>query len=96
MARVKKGTEEAAAAKKTTSRAKKTSSASGAAAAAAPAKERVLESTPSPAAVGNVTSIEDEIRRRAYELYLERNGQGGSSADDWARAEAEIREKRSA
>lgn len=95
MARVKKGTEEAAAAKKTTSRAKKTSSASGAAAAAAPAKERVLES-PSPAAVGNVASIEDEIRRRAYELYLERNGQGGSPADDWARAEAEIREKRSA
>ncbi|HYE26248.1 MAG TPA: DUF2934 domain-containing protein [Clostridia bacterium] len=96
MARVKKGAEEAAAKKKTTSRVRKDSSASGAAAAAALAEERAAESTPNPARVGTVTNIEDEIRRRAFELYLERNGQGGSPADDWARAEAEIRARRSA
>lgn len=96
MPKAKKGPEEAATTKKTTSRARRTSGVTGAAAAAAPAEERVAESTPNPAKVGNISSIDDEIRRRAYELYLERNGQGGSPDDDWARAEAEIREKLSA
>jgi hypothetical protein len=33
----------------------------------------------------------DEIRRRAFEIYLERNGVGGSELDDWLQAEAELR-----
>ena len=34
--------------------------------------------------------IEDEIRRRAYELYEERGRQDGFQEEDWARAETEI------
>lgn len=37
--------------------------------------------------------IEDEIRRRAYELYQERGGQHGFDQEDWSRAEAEILSK---
>jgi DUF2934 family protein len=35
-------------------------------------------------------SVEEAIRRRAYELYLERGGAHGSAMDDWLRAEREI------
>jgi Protein of unknown function (DUF2934) len=31
-----------------------------------------------------------EIRRRAYEIYLERNGLPGDELDDWLRAEREL------
>lgn len=34
--------------------------------------------------------IQDEIRVRAYELYLERGGQDGFDQQDWSRAETEI------
>jgi len=37
--------------------------------------------------------IEEEIRVRAYELYLERGGQDGFHQEDWSRAEAEILSK---
>ena len=33
---------------------------------------------------------EDEIRKRAYELYLERRLECGGSLDDWLEAEAEL------
>jgi hypothetical protein len=36
------------------------------------------------------TGIEEEIRRRAYELYQERGRQDGFEQEDWARAETEI------
>jgi hypothetical protein len=32
----------------------------------------------------------EEIRRRAYEIYLERNGLPGDELDDWLRAEREL------
>jgi hypothetical protein len=32
----------------------------------------------------------EEIRRRAYEIYLERDGLGGNEVDDWIQAEAEL------
>jgi hypothetical protein len=32
----------------------------------------------------------EEIRRRAYEIYLERDGHGGNELDDWLQAEAEL------
>jgi len=35
-------------------------------------------------------SLEDRIRRRAYELYLQRGKQSGSELDDWLQAEEEI------
>jgi DUF2934 family protein len=36
-------------------------------------------------------SIEERIRRRAYELYVERGNESGSELDDWLQAEEEIR-----
>jgi hypothetical protein len=32
----------------------------------------------------------EEIRRRSYEIYLERNGFPGDELDDWLRAEREL------
>ncbi len=37
--------------------------------------------------------VEEEIRVRAYELYLERGGQDGFDQEDWRRAEEEILSK---
>jgi hypothetical protein len=37
--------------------------------------------------------IQDEIRRRAYELYQERGGQHGFDQEDWSRAETEVLSK---
>lgn len=39
----------------------------------------------------NHAPSDEEIRRRAYEIYLERNGFGGNELDDWLQAEAELR-----
>lgn len=36
-------------------------------------------------------SEEDEVRARAYELFQERGGENGHDAEDWLRAEDEIR-----
>jgi hypothetical protein len=49
-------------------------------AAPAPAKERPRETL----------SLEERIRRRAYELYLQRGNESGSELDDWLQAEEEI------
>ena len=37
---------------------------------------------------------DEEIARRAYELYLARGRQDGRAADDWLRAEQELRGER--
>ena len=34
--------------------------------------------------------LEERIRRRAYELYLDRGSQPGSALEDWLQAEEEI------
>ena len=34
--------------------------------------------------------LEERVRRRAYEIYLQRGGQDGSDTDDWLQAEEEI------
>ena len=39
--------------------------------------------------VGN-SARDEEIRRRAYEIYLERGGQPGRDLDDWLQAEREL------
>ena len=36
-------------------------------------------------------SLEERVRRRAYELYVQRGNESGSELDDWLQAEAEIR-----
>ncbi len=38
-------------------------------------------------------NLEDEIRRRAYELYQQRGSAPGNEADDWLAAEREVRER---
>ena len=51
-------------------------------AASARAKEAPIAALP----------LEDRIRRRAYELYVQRGNQSGSALDDWLQAEEEIRQ----
>lgn len=48
----------------------------------------------SPEATSNkqvLSNVEERIRLRAYQLYLERGGNGGSPEQDWFRAQEEIR-----
>jgi hypothetical protein len=40
-----------------------------------------------------MAQLYDEIRRRAYEYYMERGGQHGSHEADWHRAESEVLSK---
>ncbi|SRR5258708_326639 len=48
--------------------------------APAPAKKPLIETL----------ALEERIRRRAYELYVQRGSQSGSELDDWLQAEEEI------
>jgi hypothetical protein len=41
------------------------------------------------ASVGN-SARDEEIKRRAYEIYLARDGQPGGELDDWLQAEREL------
>ena len=36
------------------------------------------------------SALEQEIRRRAYELYVERGGEPGRDIEDWLQAEREL------
>ncbi len=54
-----------------------------------PAKRPVTVLKPKSSA--DLARMEEEIRRRAYQLYEERGGQHGFDQDDWLRAETEIR-----
>jgi Protein of unknown function (DUF2934) len=38
----------------------------------------------------DASAPEEEIRGRAYEIYLERGGQQGGDLDDWVQAEREL------
>ena len=55
------------------------------------ARPRMVKSTPRPTMVP--FSLEEEIRRRAYELYEQRGPSSGSETDDWLVAEREILER---
>jgi hypothetical protein len=50
-----------------------------------PAPKRAKEPPP------ETLPLQERIRRRAYELYVERGNQAGSELDDWLQAEEEIR-----
>jgi Protein of unknown function (DUF2934) len=43
-----------------------------------------------------LSNIDEQIRRRAYEIYLERGGNGGSPEQDWLRAQEEVRARMAA
>jgi hypothetical protein len=49
------------------------------------AKQQPVIEKPQPA--------EYEIRKRAYEIYCDRNGGPGSEVDDWLKAETELKER---
>jgi len=40
-----------------------------------------------------VLPTEEQIRARAYEIYLRRNGGSGDALSDWTQAERELREE---
>jgi hypothetical protein len=46
-----------------------------------PTRESLIETLP----------LEERIRRRAYDLYVERGNESGSELDDWFQAEEEMR-----
>ena len=50
------------------------------------------QAEPSEASGGNAAP-EENIRRRAYEIYFERGEQPGSELDDWFQAERELEGK---
>ena len=49
-------------------------------AATAGAAQRILDALP----------VEEQIRKRAFEIFIERGNQSGSEFDDWLQAEREI------
>ena len=46
-----------------------------------------------PANTRPVSGLEEQIRRRAYELYLERGSTPGNESEDWIAAEREVRSR---
>ena len=40
--------------------------------------------------ISGTLSLEEQIRGRAYELYVKRGSESGSEQDDWFQAEQEI------
>ncbi len=59
-------------------------------------RKKASVSLPNPAIVYNTLSLEEEIRRRAYELYEQRGRQDGLAEEDWLRAETEVLGRRTA
>jgi hypothetical protein len=59
-----------------------------------PAAERIQQA-PGDALAGRSIGepTDEEIRARAYEMYLERGGHHGLDFDDWVRAERELRRR---
>jgi len=41
-------------------------------------------------ATADLNPLEERIRQRAYQLYVERGNESGSELDDWLQAEEEI------
>jgi Protein of unknown function (DUF2934) len=62
---------------------------------AEPRKLGIVKSEPRKNGSVNLVPInlEDEIRRRAYELYQQRGPASGSEAEDWLTAEREVRQR---
>jgi hypothetical protein len=54
-----------------------------------PKATRNIEAEVTSAEIGNPVP-EEEVRHRAYEIYLERGEQPGCDLDDWLQAESEL------
>lgn len=62
---------------------------------ARPRKSKAAETTPVPVVAESrknlvPINLEEEIRRRAYELYVERGSSPGNESEDWLTAEREV------
>ena len=59
-----------------------------------PKRSRSAEADPTQAETGEVpvgaSARDEEVRRRAYEIYLERGERPGGHLDDWLQAEREL------
>jgi len=55
---------------------------------ASQSRPEIVKAAPRPSVVP--FSLEEEIRRRAFELYTQRGASSGSETDDWLVAEREI------
>jgi hypothetical protein len=66
--------------------------------AAPPASDEEPRSDPQPLGTASHSMssepTEDDIRMRAYQMYLERGGEDGGDFEDWVRAEQELRRSR--
>jgi hypothetical protein len=64
----------------------------------APPARRVADTqtaqTPTAETLAAEGPTDEDVRARAYEIYLRRGGQPGDAQADWAQAEAELRERR--
>jgi hypothetical protein len=59
----------------------------------APAKPaRLMTTNPT---TGSTRDLQEQIRRRAYELYEERGKDGGHELADWLQAESEVTQPKS-
>jgi hypothetical protein len=56
----------------------------------------VVSSAPdrAPAELAEQNPSSEEVRRRAYELYIRRGGAPGGDLDDWLEAERQLRHRR--
>ncbi|HWY68814.1 MAG TPA: DUF2934 domain-containing protein [Terriglobales bacterium] len=52
-----------------------------------------LGKKPKAAQTANPKNLEEEIRRRAYELYQSRAREDGKDVDDWLQAKSEVESK---
>ncbi len=49
-----------------------------------------MKETPKPSSTATETKLEEQIRRRAYQLYEARSRKDGNDLEDWLQAEIEI------
>ncbi len=49
-----------------------------------------MKETPRPASTATEKKLEEQIRRRAYQLYKARGSRDGQELEDWLQAEIEI------
>ena len=55
-----------------------------------PARKAAAPKKAAPQPVPSIQELEERVRYRAYELYLERGREEGHEREDWMRAEAEV------
>lgn len=52
------------------------------------------QTTTSVAVMKSASELQDQIRRRAYELYEQRGNNDGHEVSDWLQAESEVAQKK--